>query len=756
MTKIGLRQTRYDGALKVTGQAEFCADHALPDMLHAIVVQSAAACGHILSIDIADAAQMPGVARIFSHEDFVPLHKGTLFPYGSLSQSYLPLQNDEISFPGQYVAMVAAETRQQAIAAAHAIRIEYAAADAAADIDDPRARRLSPENTKAPPWVRLDMVRGDPDAAFAAAPVTLEAQYSTPRHQHCPIEPHGTIALWDDATGFTVWEPTQWPEGARAGIAEWLDVPIDRVRVISPYIGGGFGGKVEPHPHVAMACAAARELGRPVKLVLTRPQTFSAHGARPATRQTLRIGAETDGRITAIHHTCLNDSSGDDHFIEPGTAITKFSYAVPNLHVQQRIAEVHCVTPTTLRAPGYSVGAFALESALDELAHALEMDPIALRLRNYAETDPDSGKPWSTRFLREAYAAGSKAFGWDRRDPAVRSMRRGRYRVGYGMAGGGYPVYITPAEMRLRIDADGTVTVETSGVDLGTGTYTIIAQTIAETLGVALSQVRVRLGDTSLPGAPLAAGSQLANTLTAAAHKIAGLARQELLALATSHPASPLHDPRPNHVELADGMILADGQPVLRIPELLRRTGRDAIDLVADTLSADRNTPADRHATFRTATRTIPPSTDYAAYSWCAQFAEVLVDEELGTVSVSRMVGAFDCGRLYNPMLAESQWKGGMIMGLGAALMEELMIDRRDAHIVNNNLAEYLLPVAADIPEIEVISVGQPDPIASPLGGKSVGEVGIIGTAAAIANAVFHATGKRVRDLPITIDKIIG
>ena len=753
---IGDPVQRQDGLAKVRGEAAFVADQQPQGMLHAAIVQSVIAHGHIRAIDLSRAEPMPGVVRLFSHGNFPLLRKGTLFPYGSLSQSYVPLQDDKISFDGQHVAMVVAETRQQAIAAAQAIRIDYSAEAAAAGIDDPLARLLPPDETRAPPWVKLDVIRGDPKAALAAAPVLIEARYTTPRHQHCPIEPHGTVARWNEATGFTVWEPTQWPEGARAGIAEWLDVPIDRVRVISPYIGGGFGGKVEPHPHVAMACAAARELGRPIKLILTRPQTFTAHGARPATQQTVRIGAEADGRLTAICHACLNDSSGEDHFIEPGAAITKFSYAVPNLHARQRIAEVNCVTPTTLRAPGYSVGAFALECALDELAHALKMDPIALRLRNHADIDPDSGKPWSTRFLREAYAAGAEAIGWDQRDPAIRSMRRGRYRVGYGMAGGGYPVYITPAEMRLRIDADGSVTVETSGVDLGTGTYTIIAQTVAETLGVSLQQVRVRLGDTSLPGAPLAAGSQLANTLTATAHKIAGMARQEVLALATGHPDSPLHDPRPNDVALSDGAILMDGRPVLRISELLRSIGRNEIDIVADTLAEDRRSEADRHATFRTATRTTPPSADHASYSWCAQFVEVLVDEELGTVSVSRMVGAFDCGRLYNPMLAESQWKGGMIMGLGAALLEGLVIDPRHARILNNNLADYLLPVAADIPEIEVISVGQPDYIASPLGGKSVGEVGIIGTAAAIANAVFHATGKRVRDLPITIDKIIG
>jgi xanthine dehydrogenase YagR molybdenum-binding subunit len=752
---LGLSVVRTDGHAKVTGAGAFALDWQVPGMLHAVVLQSTVAKGRIGVIDVNVASSLSGVVRIFTHHDFPRLHHGTLFPYGSLSQRYLPLQDAAIRFNGQPVALVVATCMHAAMEAARQVVVTYEPEPAVADIGDPRAAPLPAGQTRAPPWVTLDSNRGDADAAFETALVHIEATYTTPRHQHCPIEPHGTIAAWDDATGLTVWEPTQWAEGARAGIAQWLALPIERVRVISPFVGGGFGAKVEPHPHVALACAAARALGRPIKLVLTRRQTFTAHGARPATVQAMHLGADGDGRLLAIRHECLNETSFDDHFVEACGGITKFSYAVPNLHIRQRLVPVNCVTPTTLRAPGYSVGAFALESALDELAHKLGLDPIELRLRNWASLNPETGKPWSTRRLREAYAAGSAAFGWAERNPEPRSMRQGGDLIGWGMAGGGYPVYVTPAEVRIRIRADGTVVVETSGSDLGTGTYTILAQTAADALGVGVERMEVRLGDTALPPSPLAAGSQLANTLTAAVHKAACAARDELLACAARDLASPFYQRRVNHLSLVDGQIIAEGSAPVAIAELLTALGRTEITVTRDTLPAAARSEADRDATFRTATRTVNPSADQAIYSWCAQFAEVRVDQDLGVVRVTRLVGAFDCGRLYNPRLARSQWEGGMIMGLGAALMEGLDIDRRHARITNASLAEYLLPVAADMPAIETISVGEPDFAASPLGGKSVGEIGIVGTAAAIANAVFHATGTRIRDLPIRPEALL-
>jgi len=387
------------------------------------------------------------------------------------------------------------------------------------------------------------------------------------------------------------------------------------------------------------------------------------------------------------------------------------------------------------------------------------MDPIELRLRNLADHDPESGKPWSTRRLREDYQAGAEAFGWAERSPEPRSMRRGSELVGWGMAGGLFPVYGEPAEARIRICADGTFEVATAGVDIGTGTYTIVAQTAAETLGVPLAKIQVRLGDTDLLPAPVAGSSQLANVLTSAVHATACAARHELIRLAASDPASPLQTLRPNDFVIADGLIGATGHGsgALTIAAFLQAIGRDQIEVTANGSPHGKVDPEEWQAAIGTLQlhRSAAARLPFSVHSWCAQFVEVGVDEDFGTVRVRRMAGPFDCGRIYNPKLAESQWRGGMIMGLGQALLEAVVIDRRDARIINDNLAEYLLPVNADVPDIEVISVGEPDFNASPLGGKTVGEIGIVGTAAAIANAVFHATGKRVRDLPITMEKLL-
>jgi xanthine dehydrogenase YagR molybdenum-binding subunit len=434
-------------------------------------------------------------------------------------------------------------------------------------------------------------------------------------------------------------------------------------------------------------------------------------------------------------------------------------YAVPNLTATQRLAQVNMLTPGWMRAPGEAVGAYALECAMDELAFALRMDPLELRLHNWAEVDPDNGKPWSTRRLREAYEVGASAFGWRRRPPMPRSMRDGRQLIGWGMAGGAFPVFRSPAEARVKIHAaDGVAEVAISGADMGTGTYTILGQIAADALGMPFEQVRVRLGDTSLPSAPCAGGSQLANLLTAVVQKAAFAAREELLALAANHPASPFKGRGINDFLVRDGIIApADGSAAgVPVAELLRKLGRERIEVQRDTLPPTVTTEEGRRAAFGTfcQMQDATEAGEHAVYSWGAQFAEVRVDADYGTVRVSRLLGAFDSGRLYNPKLAESQWIGGMIMGMGQALLEEVHIDRRNARITNSNLGEYLLPVNADVPDIRAISVGEPDPHASALGGKTVGEIGIVGTAAAIANAVFHATGRRIRDLPITMEKL--
>lgn len=503
---------------------------------------------------------------------------------------------------------------------------------------------------------------------------------------------------------------------------------------------------------------AAREMRRPVKLALSRPQNFTGNGLRPAIRQKLTLGASEDGKLQALIHENTSETSVDDDYVEGGAATARVMYAVPNLSATQKLVRVSSFTPSWKRAPGESIGAYALESAMDELAYKLKLDPIELRLRNYASQDPESAKPWSTRRLREAYEAGARAFSWERRSPEPRSMRDGHELIGWGMAGGAFPNVHTPGEARVTIAADGSVDVASSGADIGGGTYTILAQTAADALGVPFEQVRVRLGDTSLPRAPVAGVSQIANLLTGAVDKTARAAREELLTLASSHAGSPFKAKRVNDFTIKDGKIApTDGSAeAVTIAELMRMVGRDRIEVTRNTMPADKaSSETEQRDAYDSFKYMRPPSPNHATYAWCAQFVEVRVDEDYGTVRVRRMVGAFDCGRLYNPKLAESQWKGGMIMGMGEALLEAIHIDRRYARITNNNLADYVVPVNADVPDIEVISVGEPDFHASALGGKTVGEIGVVGAAAAIANAVFHATGKRVRDLPITMEKLM-
>jgi xanthine dehydrogenase YagR molybdenum-binding subunit len=747
---VGGRLSRFEGALKITGAATYALEYPLENLAHAVLIQSTIAAGRVVSVDASKALAAPGVLLVLTPQDDLSLMTASDW-YGKRpeNQPFYPLPKD-VSYNGQSIVAIVAESREQANEAAKLIAITYEETASVADLDDPKAGEGKLLDAMGVAW-------GDAEAALAASPVTIEAEYRTPREYHVAMEPHGLTARWD-GDQLTVWEPSQWTHGMARNYAEWFGIPLDDVRIVSPFIGGGFGSKGVALPYGAVAAAAARKLGRPVRLAVTRPQNFTSYGGRAATRQTIALGANEDGVLQAIVHRGASETSTYMDYPEQTGAATPILYKVENFSSETRVVPVNTVTPGALRGPGKNPSAFGLESAIEELAYKLGMDPLELRLKNYADHDYQSGKPWSTRRLREALTEGAEAFGWARRSHEPRSMRDGKTLVGWGIGCGTFPVIRAPSSAMIRVLKNGRVEVVSGAIDMGQGTYTILAQTAAEALGVSIDQVDVVLGDSRLPGSAIAGGSMLAGSITGAVHKTANAAREELIGLALNDPNSPFRDTGANTLIVSDGRIsVASGDgPSMTLPDLLAALGRDDLEVTRNTLPDDAQSATDRSNAWTSMGRVQGPTMgDTSMHSWCAHFVEVKVDEDFGTVRVSRMVSAFDCGRLYNPKMVESQWRGGIIMGIGQALLEEGLVDPRNARTINNNVGDYLVPTNSDIPDIQVISVGVPDYEASALGGKGVGEVGIVGVAPAIANAVFHATGKRVRDLPITLEKLL-
>ena len=743
---LGRAMARIDGPVKVTGAATYALEHDVAGALHCVLVQSTIGAGRVVAIDRRAAEASSGVRLVLDASNSQRLvAQPDFFGNQPIGPDYTPFAVD-VEFNGQLVAAVVADTIEQAREAASLVRVEYAQTVPVATFGDPAAGSGKP--------VPMDKDWGDPDRALAEAGVVIDATYETPREYNVPIEPHGLIAHWERDDHLTVYEPSQWIDGMAQVYATWFGLPFENVRVVSPYIGGGFGSKGQALPHSAAAAIAARVLRRPVKLAVTRPQSFTAFGGRPATKQRLKIGASRDGKLLAIEHDGVNETAATTNFVEALGVVTAMMYAVPNLRSRQRIVPVNTVLPGALRAPGKNPSAFALECAMDELAVELGLDPLELRRRNEPDHDHESGKQWSSRRLLEAYAAGSDAFGWSRRDPAPRSMRDGRDLIGWGMAVGTHPVYSSPGEAMIRIHADGSAEVLSSAIDMGTGTYTILAQTAADVLGIPVERVAVRLGDSRLPRAPVAGGSQLANLMTAAVHKAAQAARDALIAIGLSDPKSPL---QANTLTLVEGRLVTPRGETISIAELMAATGRDIVEVTGDTLP-DAERSADERLRLFTSLAGMERGANVptSRHSFCAHFIEVRVDEEFGTIRVARVVSALDAGRLYNPRLAESQFKGGIVMGIGMALLEEGITDERNGRILSANLADYRIATNADIPQIETISVGQPDYDATPLGGKAVGELAIVGVAPAIANAVFHATGRRIRRVPITMEYLLA
>jgi xanthine dehydrogenase YagR molybdenum-binding subunit len=687
MRALGEARERVDAVAKVRGEATYAAEHRLGDVVHAVLVLSTIARGRVVGIDRSAAQAVPGVLAILAHDNTERLN-GEVTGRPGLDKKLLLLGGDRIEHERQPVAVVVAERLESAREAAAKLAVTYAAEAPLTDIEDPRATEFLPRQTAhaEPP----EIVRGDAAGARNAAGTVFSATYSTPVENHNPIEPHAAIASWD-GDRLTLYDTTQGVFEFRRKLAGIFSMAEDRVHVVSPFVGGGFGNKGSLWEHQALAALAARHTGRTVKLVLERDQMFSNTGHRPRTLQRITFGADGDGTVTSFEHDVFADTSTYDVFVESSGEYTAMAYAFPNAIVRHRLARLNVGTPTFMRAPGEATGTYALEAALDELAANLGIDPIELRLRNYAERDPNKDKPFSSKYLRECYARGAERFGWHERDPRPRSRRDGRMLLGLGMAGGAYPAQIFPASARVAIYPDGNVTVRSGTHELGQGTYTALGQIAADELGIDPGRVRVEIGDTDFPRAMNSGGS----TTIASVGSAVALACRKLRAQLAGHelPAREL------------------------------------------SATADFGEPKAREG--------------YSCASFAAQFAEVEVDPDFFTVRVRRMFGVFDVGRVVNERLAHSQFIGGMTMGIGMALLEETQTDPASGRIMNANLADYLLPVNADIGDIDAEALGIRDDIVNPIGTKPVGEIGICGAAAAVANAVYHATGVRVRDLPI-------
>ncbi|HEY3917181.1 MAG TPA: xanthine dehydrogenase family protein molybdopterin-binding subunit [Stellaceae bacterium] len=735
---IGAAIARVEGRLKVTGAARYAAEAAdFSDLTEAVLVQSTIGAGRIAALDAAAAESAPGVILVMTHRNAPRLASTKASPMQP-GESYPLLQDDRILFNGQHIALVIAETFEQATHAATLICVRYTEEKPAARLEAALDRLQVPKNFRGgerPP----DSRRGDPDAAFAAAPVKIDQTYTTPVEHHNPMEPHAVIASWQ-SDKLTLYHATQGVMGSRERVATLLGVSPENVHVISDYVGGGFGTKGSCWPHVTLAAMAARMVQRPVRLVLTRRQMFTSNGYRSKTIQRIRLAADSNGKLAAILHDGKSQTGMIGEFVEPVGLATEIMYSCPNVAVTHRVAPINAGMPTFMRAPGEASGMYALESAMDELACALDIDPLELRLRNYAKRDEAKDLPFTSKELRVCYVQGAEAFGWSRRAPAPRSMRDGDLLIGWGMASATYPANRSEAGVTVRIECDGSVIVRSATQDLGTGTYTVMAQVAAETIGVPLGRVHAELGDSTLPKAPISGGSQSAASVLPAVQKAAQAARAQLLALAAGRNApGPLQGARADDLDIDSGTVFlkSDRGRKASLDALIRSAGRDAIE------ATETAKPGDEEKT-------------HSAHSFGAHFVEVSVDPDLGEVRVRRYVAAFAGGRIINAKTAHSQYIGGIVYGLGMALTEETEVDAQTGRVANANIAEYLVPVHADVPDITVLQIAEQDSVFNSLGIKGIGELPMVGVAAAVANAVYHATGKRIRDLPIRPDKLIG
>ena len=748
---LGHPHARIDGRAKVTGAARYASDVALPGVARAALVTSPIVRGKILGFDLDAARAEPGLLDILTHRDFAGAIRPVahLMAGGHANSAHVPLGSDRVAYAGQIVALVVAQTSEAARAAAALVKVRYAEEPFADGFDADGAETVRLAELKSG---HHDPSVGDAEAALAASPVRIEARYETPIQHHNPMELFTTACAWEGER-LTVHEPTRYVEAVRHGLAAQLGMDADHIRVVAGPIGGHFGSKFALSQHTAPVALAARRLGRPVSLVPTRRQCFTIANYRPETRHDIRLAAGRDGRFTALTHEAEVIASRFDPFAMEGTDVTARLYACPAIRTDERAVRVDRNTPGPMRAPPEVPYLFALESAVDEMAIALGLDPIELRRRNDAAREPIAQTPFSSRPLMACFAAGAEAFGWARRTPEPGSMRfetgEGAWRVGLGCAAAVRPVKTAPASMRVALDADGRARIETAHHEIGNGIATLLAMGAAEWLGIPVGRVEVRLGDTALPAAGLSGGS---STTTSLMHTLDLGCRQLRARLADAAAAGPLAGLDPASLHLADGLLRAPDGRSLSLAAAVALCG-GAVETLAEYVPEGARPGALDAVRAGTMALGTGGRGDTLAWAFGAQFAEVHVHALTGDIRVPRLTGAFAAGRVLNPLTARSQLTGGMIWGLGSALLEETVLDR--GRYRNDDLAEYLVATAADAPRVEAVLVPDPDAAVNPLGLKGLGELGIIGVNAAIANAVHHATGRRPRRLPIRAEALL-
>ena len=728
--RVGMPVSRIDGRDKVTGRARYAAEHPADDLAHGVVVNSTIAKGRILDFDLHDALAVPGVLAILTHLDKPKTRSLGIFYKDMTAPGGTPfrvLHDEKILYSGQPVALVVAESFEAARHAAALVEVHYATEPHDTNLMHNLDRGRKPSRLKAGYSPPPDE-KGDAEAAFAGAPVKIEAEYYSGVEHHNPMELFASTVIVEPDGHLTIYDKTQSSQNSRWYVSHMFGIPKDKVTVRNPYVGGAFGSGLRPQYQLPLAVMAALRLKRSVRVVLTRQQMFT-FGHRPETVQRLKLAADADGTLRAISHQAIAETSRFEDYVEVVVNWSGQLYACDNIKLDYKVVDLDQYSPIDMRAPGAAHGVHALEVAMDELAHALHMDPLALRLKNYAERNPMDGLPYSTKELRACYAKGAERFGWSRRPLEPRSMREGTELVGWGMATGTWDAMQMFARASAVLHADGRLVVSSAASDIGTGTYTVMATIAAAAMGLPLERVTFQLGDSTLPVAPIEGGSSHVTTVGSAVEGVCEKLRKRLLQMARRIKGSPFARAKFDEVEFAEGCLvrIADRTARLPLPAILAAAGEARVEEKYLMLPATHS----------------------------AVFCEVRVDEVLGTVRVTRVVSAIGAGRIINAKTARSQITGAVVWGIGQALHEETLSDHRLGRFMNHNMSEYHVAVNADIHDIDVIFVDEDDRVVSRLGAKGVGEIGIVGVAAAVCNAIFHATGRRIRSTPMTPDKVM-